>query len=60
MDNKTENPFSLQDQGSTKGQRSTAVAKGFSPTATALVAEGQNGQSFKMMRKFDNIEKSFL
>ena len=35
-------------QWSTEGRRSTAVAEGFSPTATAMAAEGIKGRKPKV------------
>ena len=45
------------DQRSTEGRRSTAVAEGFSPTATASAAEGLKGRRPKFRPKAKNFQK---
>ena len=44
-------------QWSTEGRRSTAVAEDFSPTATALAAEGLKGRRPKFRPKAKNFSK---
>ena len=43
-------------QRSTEGRRSTAVAEGFSPTATATAAEGLEGRRPKFQPKAKNFK----
>ena len=45
------------NQWSTEGRRSTAVAEGFSSTATASAAEGLNGQRPKFRPKAKIFQK---